>query len=111
MPTIDDVVRIVRKLKKGRAPGLDGISAELLQADPHCTTGRLHPLYIKFLMQGREALNTKAGKAVPITKGKGDPLSVGARRAIILRSLAIKVHQKFVRSLSLSLSLSLSWSR
>ena len=58
-------------MRKGRAQGLDGISAELLQSNPHVAARLLHPLYIKFIMQGREALHAKAGKAVPFPRARG----------------------------------------
>ena len=95
------LIRGIGKNKYG-SPSLQSVKQMLRQNYLLIVPACLYALnnYVKFIMQGHDALHAKAGKAVPIPKGKGDPLSVGARRAIILRSLVVKVHHKFVRSLA-----------
>jgi len=64
MPDImeGEVRSALRSLKKGKAPGIDGISAELLQAgDEHIVTA-LHPLFNA--VQEQEQIPEDWGKTI-----------------------------------------------
>ena len=94
-PTHDEIVAAVRKLKNGRAPGEDGIHAELLKCGINAL---IHPLYHLFRKVWNEEQCPKEwrdGSIVTLFK-KGDPLECGNYRGITLLSVPGKVLSQII---------------
>ena len=70
--------------KPRKAPGPDGIPAELGRMFPAETAALLFPLLLKFSLRGSEALGHKAGQAILFYKGRGSQSECAAYRAILL---------------------------
>ena len=90
-PTLDEVVRAVKKLRNGRAPCSDGISAELLKyaIGPVCKA--LHAIFINVWRSGCVPADWKDGIIVSLYKGKGSKRTCSSYRPITLLSVPGKV--------------------
>lgn len=94
--TEDEVKSAIRTLKKRKAPGIDGIMAELLQAGGEHTVTALHCLFQK--VHEKEQIPEDWGKAIitPIYK-KGDKSDCKNYRGISLLSVPGKVFTKVLQ--------------
>ena len=81
LPTLDQVKSRIRKLKSGKAPGLDQIPNEIIKAGGVVMAAMLHELFVKAVCAGREPLEWKTGTSVPLHK-KGPVTNPDNYRAI-----------------------------
>jgi len=65
-PTLDEVVAAIRKLKNGRAPGPDGISAELLKFAIPPVARELHSIFLSVWRTGHVPSDWKDGIIVTL---------------------------------------------
>ena len=70
-PTREEIIRAIKKMKNGKAAGLDGIPAEALKADVETTAGMLLPLFVKIWEQEETPTYWKDGHIIKLPK-KGD---------------------------------------
>ena len=96
LPTFAEVQRKVRKLRKGKATGPDQICNELLKAGGDQMCARLHEMLVKTVCAGREPLQWKAGRAVPLYK-KGAVSNPDNYRSIFLSNSIAKLHHSLLR--------------
>ena len=90
MPTLDQVKSRIRKLKSGKAPGLDQIPNEVIKAGGEVMAKMLHELFVKAVCAGREPLEWKTGTSVPLHK-KGPVTNPDNYRAIFLSDTIAKL--------------------
>ena len=70
-PTLDEVIKAIRRLKNGRAAGLDDITPELLKCAEASISEGLHQLFLKVWSSGRVPSEWRNGVIIPLYKGKG----------------------------------------
>ena len=89
--TQEEIVKVVKSLKNGKAAGIDGINNEYLK----CTIDKLAPVYEKLfnlvLSTGDFPKAWAVALVVPIYKSKGDPKNPDNYRGISLLSCLGKV--------------------
>ena len=90
-PTLDEVCAAINKLKNGRSPGSDGITAELLKYSGLTTAQLLVKLFASIWRSGRIPAEWRDGIIVSIYKGKGARTECGSHRPITLLSVPGKV--------------------
>jgi len=92
---INEVAAALKKMKRNEVPGLSGLVAEMIRA-----TGDIGTQWIlDFLCNGivKEGCipkDWKSSVALPIYKGKGDPMECGSSRGIKLLEHARKVVER-----------------
>lgn len=94
LPTIYQLEEAIRALQADKAPGLDGIGAEILQADPCKTAQRIFPLIMKSAIRGQSIMEMAGGWLLPLFKGKGNPQKMAGYRAILLESVVSRAISK-----------------
>lgn len=90
LPTLDQVKSRIRRLKSGKAPGLDQIPNEVIKAGGEVMATMLHELFVKTVCAGREPLEWKTGTWVPLHK-KGPVTNPDNYRAIFLSDTITKL--------------------
>ena len=94
-PTMDEMVRAIKGLKDGKAPGGDGIQAEVWKYGGANLSNRLHQWIIKVWEEGNVPQAWKDANIVTIYK-KGDRTECGNYRGISLLSAADKIFARFL---------------
>ena len=84
LPSSTALHKVLAAGKSHKAPGPDGIPAELGKLFPAEVVDFLYPLLLKFSFRGAEALGHKAGQAILFYKGRGSKSECSAYRAILL---------------------------
>ena len=97
LPGMPDLVRLMISSKQGKAAGMDGLPNELLRHYAPEAAKILHPLLMKLLFRGTEAIGLKGGLAVWFHKGKGTKDLCESYRQILLLSGFAKVLHQAVR--------------
>ena len=90
-PALEEVRFAIRKLKNGRAAGLNGICPELLKCAEEPVSNALHELFQRVWRSGRVAVEWKDGVIESLYKGKGPRNSCSSYRPITLLSVPGKV--------------------
>ena len=90
-PSLSEIFQVIRKLPKGRAPGLDGITGEMLQSASDSIVPRLHQLCKRVWEEERVPPEWKEGVILPLYKSKGDRRNTSSYRPITLLSVPSKV--------------------
>ena len=81
----------VNRLKWGKAPGIGGIHAELLNAGGNAALMSLHAVLCSVLSTGITPIDWKRGIVVPLWKGKGDRQDCNNYQGVMLLSMPGKV--------------------
>jgi hypothetical protein len=89
-PTIDEVAKAIDAMKDGKAPGQDGIPAEVWKYGGQNLLVKLHDLIIQIWKEGEVPQAWKDASIVTIFK-KGDRTECGNYRGISLLSIASKI--------------------
>jgi len=82
--SIGEVVAALKKIKRHKAPGLSGLSAEMIQATEGIGTQWLLDSCNGIVKDGCIKEDWKSSVILPIYKGKGDPMDCGSYRGIKL---------------------------
>lgn len=95
--TVDELKLAARTLKNKKAPGPDGIPAEVLKeiADTH--PEMLLKMYNSCLTEGIFPEKWKEQKLVLISKGKGDPLAPSSYRPLCMLDTAGKLLERLIK--------------
>ena len=91
-----EVERAVKMLKSGKAPGVDGITGEMLKRGGKSMIDWLQMLFEKCRREGRVPEDWKKSCVVPIYKGKGDRRECKNYRGISLLSVVGKVYGRIL---------------
>lgn len=89
-PNISEIKEAIKNLKRNKAAGIDGIPAELLQADVQTTAQLLQPHITSFWLEERASMAWKKGLIVKLPK-KGDLTYCDNWRGITLLNLTYKI--------------------
>ena len=105
IPTLLDVEKALRKLDAAKAPGLDGLGAELFQGNLSMTARRIFPLVLKMGLRCQGVPELTGGWLLPLFKGKGSAFAMKGYRAILLepvlaRAISRAWRPNLVRGLS-----------
>ena len=92
---MDEMVRAIKGLKDGKAPGGDGIPAEVWKYGGANLSNRLHRWIIKVWEEGHVPQDWKDANIVTIYK-KGDRTECGNYRGISLLSAAGKIFARIL---------------
>lgn len=98
IPTRAELEQALRALSWRKAPGYDGIGAELWQGDPEESSLRLYALFLKAVSRGYLPLQFRGGFLVPLSKNKGRATDPSSYRGILLQNTAAKIFVKSWRS-------------
>ena len=97
VPTREEVVESINKMKNGKAPGNDGIPSEIFKCGGEVLTDKLHLLIVKSWQQGIIPQGFKDVSIIPIFK-KGDHRDCGNYRGISLLAIAGKIMAKIAQT-------------
>ena len=95
IPNMDEMARAIAGLKDGKAPGSDGIPAEVWKHGGDNLSNRLHQLITKAWEEGSVPQAWKDASIVTIYK-KGDRTDCGNYRGISLLSIAGKIFARIL---------------
>ena len=95
IPNMDEMARAIAGLKDGKAPGGDGIPAEVWKHGGENLSNRLHQLITKAWEEGSVPQAWKDASIVTIYK-KGDRTDCGNYRGISLLSIAGKIFARIL---------------
>ena len=84
IPTLYDFESSLRRMKDSKAPGLDGIGAEIFQVDIPAVAKRLYPIFLKSVLRGQALPDLSGGWLIPLFKQKGSAQAMSGYRAIML---------------------------
>ena len=90
----DEILKVLRMMKKGKAAGPTGIVLEMFTAEEDCSVEWLTSLCNLIVAQGRIPDDWRSSILLPVFKGKGDPMECGCYRAIKLLEHAMKVIER-----------------
>ena len=94
--SVDDVRKAVNKLKKGKSPGVDGITSEMLKCGGECLLEWLRRVCNVCLLNEKVPNDWMRAIIVPIYKGKGDRSDCRNYRGISLLSIPGKVYGRIL---------------
>ena len=94
--TVDDVRKAVKRLKKGKAPGVDGITSEMLRFGGDSVLEWLTRVCKVCVTDGVVPKEWQRGIIVPLYKGKGDKGDCKNYRGISLLSIPGKVYGRIL---------------
>ncbi|GFR63382.1 endonuclease-reverse transcriptase, partial [Elysia marginata] len=95
VPTRQEIIRAIKSLKNNKAPGPDGLNAELFKADPELAAGVLLPLLTNAWKEKKIPEEWNEGFIIKIPK-KGNLSDCNNWRGITLLSIPSKVLAKIV---------------
>ena len=98
IPTLRDVEKAVRQLNLNKAPGLDGLGAELFKGDCATAARRIYPLVLKMGLRCQGVPELTGGWLLPLFKGKGNAQDMKGYRAILLEPVVARAISKAWRS-------------
>ena len=84
LPSLIDFVWATRTLNCHKAPGLDGLGAELFQAGGPQTAMRMYSLFMKTILRQEYIPELTGGWLLALFKGKGNPRCMNTHRGILL---------------------------
>ena len=88
---VEDVRKVVKKLKGGKSPGVDGITSEMLKCGGECLLEWLRRVCNVCVLEEKVPNDWMRAIIVPIYKGKGDRSECKNYRGISLLSIPGKV--------------------
>ena len=94
LPTVEELSKAIDSLPDGKAPGMDGIPAEIYRCSKDTILPRLHELLCECWTKGEVPQDMRDANIVTIYKNKGDKSDCNNYRGISLLSIAGKVFAK-----------------
>eukprot|EP00435_Cladocopium_sp_Y103_P066288 s450_g28.t1 len=104
VPTLTDLEQAFRRVKSGKAQGLDLIPPEVCNACPTLLARQYFSALLKLLTHGQESLHHKGGLLVPAHKGKGPVALPESYRSLLISSHMGKVLHRTVRQFQADLA-------
>ena len=96
-PTTWDIQKSLRRMKRGRAPGPNGIPPALLKAGGETFARQFITLLMKCAAHSQEPLSWKGGKLHPLHKGKLHPAIPDGYRSIFVSDFTAKLYHTTLR--------------
>lgn len=94
IPTLLDVEKALQQLNATKAPGLDGLGAELFQGKIVEAAKRIYPLVLKMGLRCQGVPELTGGWLLPLVKGKGSAQAMKGYRAILLEPVLARAISK-----------------
>ena len=94
-PSKEEIAKVIQKLKNGKAPGPDGIPAEILKADLNTSTQMLYEIFEKIWEEETIPEDWKEGYLVKVPK-KGDLANCNNYRGITMLSVPGKILSRII---------------
>ena len=98
VPTLTAVEQNVLSLRRGKACGQDGLTAELLQLSAVASARALLPVFVKSILGVQEPVEFRGGALMPLAKKAAAAFSCSKFRAILLSSIPSKLLHKHLRT-------------
>ena len=96
-PALPEIVQQIHRLKRGKAPGPNGLPPDALKAGSHEIAQHLVVLTTKIAAHGRELAAWRTGKLIPLHKGKLAKSDPTGYRSIFLNNFTTKVYHSVLR--------------
>ena len=93
-----DIAQAISKMKRGKVPGKNGITTEILKCAGDVAASQMVPLMMKCIMHQFEPLSWKGGTLVPLFKGKGKVDCPTAYRSIFISDTTCKTFHSCLRT-------------
>ena len=93
-----DIAQAIAKMKRGKVPGKNGITTEILKRAGDVAATQMVPLLMKCVMHQFEPLSWKGGTLVPLFKGKGRVDSPTSYRSIFISDTTCKTFHSCLRT-------------
>ena len=84
IPSIYDLEQAIRGADAAKAPGVDGLGAELFRQDPVCMAQQIYPMLLKAAFRQQWVVEMSGGWLLPLWKRKGNPQQMQHYRGILL---------------------------
>ena len=84
IPSIYDLEQAIRGADAAKAPGVDGLGAELFRQDPVCMARQIYPILLKAAFRQQWVVEMSGGWLLPLWKRKGNPQQMQHYRGILL---------------------------
>ena len=97
VPSLTDLESAFRRVKKGKAMGMDEVPPEICKACPALLAKQCYSTLLMMVIHGQESLQHKGGFLTPAYKGKGSPLLPSSCRSLLVSSHMGKVLHRAVR--------------
>ena len=97
VPTLAEVREQIHGLRRGKAPGPDGIPPDVLKAGAEPLAKHLTVLTSKIAAHGREPTSWKSGRLIPLHKGKTSRSNPEGYRSIFLNNFCTKIYHSMIR--------------
>jgi len=94
-PTVAEIKKALKDLRRGKAAGVDNISPKVLKVDLDITANMLHPLFEKIWNEGEMPNDWRCGLLIKLPK-KGDTPNCDNWRGITLLSIPSKVFTRIL---------------
>ena len=98
VPSLTTVEQSILSLKRGKACGQDGITAELLRHSTAMSARALLPVFVKSILGAQEPIEYRGGALMPLAKKASAAFSCAKFRAILLSCVPSKMLHKHVRN-------------
>ena len=97
VPTIDTIAKKVRAIKRGKAPGPDGILPDVIKAGAGPMITHIAAITTKASLRGKEPNEWRGGRLVPLHKGKLPRSDPSGYRSIFINNVVTKVYHSALR--------------
>jgi len=91
-----EIEKAIKQMHSNKAPGLSGITAEMIKALNELGVDWLHTILNEFFTDERVPGDLKESEIMTIYKQKGDALECGNYRGIKLLEIALKVYERVI---------------
>ena len=95
-PNLDEMISAIDRLPLGKAPGMDGIPAEVVKSAGEPLAENLHQLLLKCWHAGEVPQDMRDAKIVTLYKNKGDKSDCNNYRGISLLSIVGKAFARII---------------
>ena len=96
-PDLPEIMHQIHRLKRGKAPGPNGLPPDALKAGSHEIAQHLVALTTKIAAHGREPAAWRTGKLIPLHKGKLAKSDPTGYRSIFLNNFTTKIYHSVLR--------------
>lgn len=97
IPTCEQLASKVRKMKRGKAPGPDGLPAEIYKAGALPMLHHVLALTTKTALHAREPDSWRGGRLIPLHKGKSAKSDPTGYRSIFVSNFVTKMYHSVLR--------------
>jgi exonuclease III len=95
-PSLKEVEDAIRRMKGGKAPGIDGITADIIKAGGRALSTRLHTLLVEIWEEEENIDDWSTAIIIRLFKNKGDKRDCGNYRGISLLPIASKIFSRII---------------